>query len=134
MLMRRGGFTLIELLLVIAILAVLVMLLLPAVQKVRETALRTQSSNNMKQIALALHNFAEQHNGQLPSIDGNPDSPNEPEPLFVALLPLIEQGNLAIQFKTKGVSGANASFINTQLVRTYLSPADPTVNDQTQLG
>src|SRR5262245_15520496 len=107
---RLRAFTLIELLVVIAIIAILIALLLPAVQKVRESANRTQTMNNLKQIGTALHNFNSTFS-RLPPARG----PLNGKTLTVHqhLLPFIEQESL---YKAASVSGV--------LVPTFLSPLD----------
>src|SRR5947208_9269230 len=94
----RRGFTLIELLVVIAIIGVLIALLLPAVQSAREAARRAQCVNNLKQMALAAHNF-ESTNGTFPPVFSQRATQTGPTSsaranFLAVLMPFLEQGNL----------------------------------------
>ncbi len=118
---RRSGFTLFQLLLVMAVLAILLGLLLPAVQKVREAAARTQSSNNLKQLNLGTINLADANKGKLPAgLDANGFS------AFTHVLPYIEQDNLykKIDLNKPFDDKANAEARKT-VVKIFLSPLDP---------
>jgi prepilin-type N-terminal cleavage/methylation domain-containing protein len=124
----RRGFTLIELLVVIAIIAILIGLLLPAVQKVREAAARAKSANNLKQMGLAIHNLAVANNGTLPPYVGGLGTSTEVHSLFYHILPYIEQENIAATYP-QGLIG-----IDIQVpVKTFIAPADPTNNDASDM-
>jgi len=132
----RSGFTLIELLVVIAIIAVLIGLLLPAVQKVREAAARSQCSNNLKQLGLGVQNYASTFNGQLTPVTIAQNSSPAGQyngSLHFTLLPYIEQNALYAAGLTNAGSTWSATINGGQLckqvVKTYLCPSDPTVNN-----
>jgi len=134
---RRQGFTLIELLVVIAIIAVLIGLLLPAVQKVREAAARAKSQNNLKQIALAVHNFNDAYQGKLPALtDLGTGAPTGWgfQSLFFNILPYIEQDNVYRVFQ-KGTPTTyfGATGAARTIIPTLLSPADSTASNGTTM-
>jgi prepilin-type N-terminal cleavage/methylation domain-containing protein len=119
---RRRGLTLIELLIVIGIIAILLGLLLAGVQRVREAGLRVQSMNNLKQIALATHHFADTHNQRLPSSTWEENSVNPYMSLFAAILPYIEQGRVYAGYQQ------STGPMWSRCVNMFISPADPTVD------
>jgi prepilin-type N-terminal cleavage/methylation domain-containing protein len=128
---RKAGFTLVELLVVIAIIGVLVALLLPAVQAAREAARRSQCSNNLKQISLAVHNYGDVYNQTFPAGEyaccwGT---------WLVAIMPFCENKNLFDNYLGQGAmsdalgprygNALNLPVTRTQ-IKTYTCPSDGT--------
>jgi prepilin-type N-terminal cleavage/methylation domain-containing protein len=144
----RPAFTLIELLVVIAIIAVLIGLLLPAVQQVRESANRMHCQNNLKQLSLAVHNFTGVYDSTLPPIctlptytssfvslqyaDASGNYPtnypygNYEATLHYMLLPYIEQDTVA-RVATLGGGDFESADQGPTIVKTFICPSDPTL-------
>ena len=129
---RDHAFTLIELLVVIAIIGILIALLLPAVQKVREAANRIKCANNMRQLGIAVHHFND-NQGKLPG-SWYPDpysgyGGGHPSPrgtVFFFLLPLLEQDNLYRQANDQAASVGNVT------VPVFVCPSDPSLDANLQ--
>src|SRR6202158_453302 len=135
---RWRAFTLIELLVVIAIIAILIGLLVPAVQKVRAAAARIQCANNLKQIGLSVHNYNGTY-GRLPPAEGvgpgvvNPygnfQSPSGTTgTTFYYLLPFIEQDNVYnLVNDSMALDAHNNPIVGGIVIKTFLCPSDPSV-------
>jgi len=152
--MRRRGFTLIELLVVIAIIAILIGLLLPAVQKAREAANRMSCTNNLKQLGLASHNYHDTYGRFMPGVNVDPTTFPKPQPgvpaippmpapglsfsMLEAVLPFIEQDNIYKQLNLTIVAPSTKA-TNSQynpgncdapgtpgstVIKTYICPSD----------
>jgi prepilin-type N-terminal cleavage/methylation domain-containing protein/prepilin-type processing-associated H-X9-DG protein len=128
---HRQAFTLIELLAVIAIIAILIGLLVPAVQKVREAAARTQCTNNLHNLGVALHNYHSDFNGFPPDSQSTPDGGTLC--WTVQIFPYIEQGNLYNQYNVRvdWTNAANDSGVNQTIVPEFVCPMAVPVPERT---
>ncbi len=131
---HRRGFTLVELLVVIAIIGILVALLLPAIQAAREAARRTQCSNNLKQLALALHNYHDVYNCFPPAVAGD----GRRATWFLRTMPFIEMGAVADQIDWSDASPIwNRGQLRDLMESRFpavMCPSDPNVRSRKPRG
>jgi type II secretory pathway pseudopilin PulG len=128
---QRPGFTLFQLIVVLAILAILIGLLLPAVQRVRQAAARIKCANNLRQLGLAMHNANDTYGSFPPAVGHYPAGATNPfGTLLFHALPFIEQDNLyqSAADEQKKFSVWNNG-VYRQPVKIYVSPLDPTLPD-----
>jgi prepilin-type N-terminal cleavage/methylation domain-containing protein len=153
--LRKRAFTLIELLVVMAIIAILIGLLLPAVQKVRAAAARMQCSNNLKQIGLAVHDFQGVYNvvppaegmsrafmlANYPMVNSRPygsyTSPTDTTgTIFYYILPYIEQDNVYALSNGNSMTldASGNPLVGAQVIKTFICPSDPSVVNANTYG
>lgn len=141
----RHAFTLTEFLVCVGIIAVLIGLMMPATRRVRESAARMQCSNNLKQIMLGLHNYADTHPKATPQSTGNSDptahhafpagclgpgeTPANRLSWMVAILPYVEQSPLYQRFDQKAAYAGNVTPAQT-IIKPYLCPAHPSSGNE----
>ena len=122
----RAALTYIEVLVLLGIIAILVGLLIPAIQATRQVAIRMQCTNKLKQMALALQNFAADYDGRLPVIDGVARNASPGNSVHEALMPYVDGGVSYLSYFQNPQAGQVLP-----VIKVFLCPADPTIPDIT---